>query len=151
MFLSIKGFSNYEVSNKGEVRNIVTGNTLKPRKHTGGYLNVYIKDDTGKYQNQYIHRLVALEFVTSNVNCPEVDHIDGDKTNNHYTNLRWVNRSQNSRNFDRSNRRGYKMKSINKADKGAILFLKSEGWGNTGIGRFLDIPRQTVYSFVKRS
>jgi len=149
MFLPIKGFSNYEVSNKGEVRNITTGNVLKPRKHTGGYLNVYIKNDKGNYQNQYIHRLVALEFVASDVNCPEVDHIDQDKTNNHYTNLRWVNRSQNSKNFDRSSRKGYELNTMTKADKGAILFLKSEGMGNTAIGKFLDIPRQTVYSFLK--
>jgi hypothetical protein len=45
------------------------------------------------------HRLVAAYFVprpkVKGNSVLEVNHIDGDKSNNHYTNLEWVTRSEN--------------------------------------------------------
>lgn len=42
-----------------------------------------------------VHKLVALCFVDNPENLPEVDHKDGNKRNNHYSNLRWVTRGFN--------------------------------------------------------
>lgn len=41
-------------------------------------------------QNFKVHRLVAENFIPNPENRPYVLHIDGDRTNNHYTNLRWA-------------------------------------------------------------
>ena len=43
-----------------------------------------------------MHRLVASAFVSNPENKPDVDHIDNDKTNNHYTNLRFASRQENN-------------------------------------------------------
>lgn len=52
--------SNYEVSNFGNVRNKTTLQILKGRISKNGYYQVSIKmNDTGKFSNRYIHRLVA--------------------------------------------------------------------------------------------
>ena len=51
------------------------------------------------------HRLIAATFLPNPLNLPEVDHIDGDKTNNDISNLRWVSRSENCRNRRRTPRR----------------------------------------------
>lgn len=53
---------------------------------------------TGKTKGFQIHRLVALHFIENN--NPEeyniVDHIDENKANNHYSNLRWCTNRMNS-------------------------------------------------------
>jgi hypothetical protein len=109
----IIGDTTYEVSNFGNVRNILTNHILKPRLHSNGYhrVQLYRKD-------YYIHRLVAQSFIPNESNCTDVDHIDGDKTNNHILNLRWCTRSQNARNVGvykkRSPLSGFKGVSLNK-------------------------------------
>lgn len=43
-----------------------------------------------------VHRLVAIAFIPNPDNLPLVDHIDGCKTNNHISNLRWVDYRTNT-------------------------------------------------------
>lgn len=88
----IKGF-HYSVSNTGEVRNDKTGRILKKRHSTSGYLCVQLFDK--KTYFKYVHRLVGEAFVQNPKNHPQIDHIDGDKTNNDVSNLRWVSVSEN--------------------------------------------------------
>lgn len=51
-----------------------------------------------KRERIYIHRLVALHFIDNPNGYNEVDHIDGNPTNNHYTNLRWCTHLENMNN-----------------------------------------------------
>lgn len=150
VWADIVGYPNYQVSTQGNVRNINTGRLLKGREHDGGYRNVYIKDMYGKYRNQYIHRLVATYFVPSDPDCDEVDHINRDKTDNRADNLRWVDRSTNSKNYCRKNRRGYKMNTLTALQQEQIKHFIFEGESNVKISERLDIPRQTIYSYRKR-
>jgi hypothetical protein len=80
---------NYEISNFGNIRNLIYKNLLK-FKISNGYRTIYI-------QNRYfsIHRLVALYFVENPQSNNIVNHVDGDKTNNHFTNLEWTTQQKN--------------------------------------------------------
>lgn len=93
----IRIFGKYEVSNLGNVRNSNSGKVLKPAKDRYGYLYVCLHE-LGKNHYKKIHRLVAEAFVDNEEDKPCIDHIDGDKTNNIYTNLRWVTPKENSNN-----------------------------------------------------
>ena len=49
----------------------------------------------GKKFHKYVHRLVAETFIPNPENLPEVDHINGNKSCNTVSNLRWVTGKQN--------------------------------------------------------
>jgi hypothetical protein len=59
-----------------------------------GYLRNMLYID-GKPKNYSIHRMVAECYIPNPNNLPEVNHDDGDKTNNHISNLYWCTRSNN--------------------------------------------------------
>lgn len=89
----------YQVSDEGRVRRLVgykckATRILKPVKHTNGYLLVRLCKN-GESKCTRIHRLVADAFIPNTENKGDVNHIDGNKTNNHVSNLEWATRSEN--------------------------------------------------------
>ena len=91
--------TNYSVTSDGKVFNDITGKELKGTYKANEYQRIQLVID-GKSKSLLVHRLVAQAFCY-NPNPEEytiVDHIDGDKYNNNYTNLRWVNSKQNAMN-----------------------------------------------------
>ena len=85
----IEGFPNYQISNLGNVWSKKTNRILKPYKTNRGYLTVGFWLD-GKKKRLSIHRLVAQAFLTNPQNFPEVNHINGYKTDNNLDNLEWA-------------------------------------------------------------
>ena len=61
-----------------------------------GYVRQGLCNDDGIYNTLCVHRLVALMFIPNPTNLPQVDHIDGNKLNNYYLNLRWVSNLENA-------------------------------------------------------
>lgn len=66
-----------------------------PQDNGKGYLQLYVSINS-KRKMLYVHRLVALYFIGGNIGLTnQVNHIDGNKKNNHYTNLEWCTNAQN--------------------------------------------------------
>lgn len=86
----------YEVSNLGHVRtNGKRPGLLTLTKQPKGYLYAMIQLSNGKQKNCRVHRLVAEYFLPNPDNMKEVNHKDGNKDNNHVSNLEWCTRSNN--------------------------------------------------------
>lgn len=90
----IKDLPGYEISDKGNLRND-KGKLLKPFTTENGYKRFHFS----KFGNRsyYIHRLVAAAFLPNPNNEPQINHIDGDKTNNALANLEWCSASRNTK------------------------------------------------------
>ena len=84
----INGFANYSVSNKGNVRNDLTGKILKGVMDDKGFLVVTLYGEEKKTVS--IHKLVAEAFIPYFERKRTVLHIDGDRTNNKTSNLKWT-------------------------------------------------------------
>lgn len=61
---------------------------------TGGYQEVKLSIHNKSFLAQ-VHQLVAQAFILNSNNYDEVNHIDGNKKNNHVENLEWSSRSDN--------------------------------------------------------
>lgn len=90
---------NYAASNFGRVMRLTSnshgahaGAILSPRANRHGYMYVNLYGD--KRRSHTIHTLVMRAFI-GEANGLFVNHIDGDKTHNHLSNLEYCTRSEN--------------------------------------------------------
>lgn len=82
----------YQVSDEGEIRRLTTNH---PTLMDNGYLYASFYDKPRK-QQKGLHRVVAEAFIPNPDNKAEVNHINGDKTDNRVENLEWVSSKENT-------------------------------------------------------
>ena len=108
---SIEGFEGrYEVSTYGRIKSLAR---THPRRRglikeiilkfgfsggrQGGRYPTVMLTNRPKVKHLMIHRIVATAFIPNHENKREVNHKDGDKLNNHYDNLEWCTRKENTK------------------------------------------------------
>lgn len=109
------------VSNMGNVRNDKTSTVYK-QNLKNGYMYVTLKTINGteiKECGQRIHRLVAEAFISNDdpKNKNQVNHKDGDKTNNKVDNLEWISQSENLKHAAKTGLLKSQARKIHQLDK----------------------------------
>jgi len=96
--VKMKNFDIYEISESG-IRNIETKGELiiqNSDDSTDAYPTTRLIDNNGKCNIEYIHVLMAEQYIPNPDNLPQVNYIDGDSNNFNLDNLEWATRSENS-------------------------------------------------------
>jgi hypothetical protein len=88
LWKTIQAFPNYEISDRGCVRNIKRQLILKPFLNKNGYYQVVLRNYTGS-ETHLIHRLTATTFIPNPSNGFCVFHVNEIKTDNSVSNLQW--------------------------------------------------------------
>ena len=96
-----KEIGHYTIHSDGNIitnnpyKKTMCGKDMKPYTHPkNGYQSIDLRIDK-KHFRYLLHRLVAECFIPNPENKPEVNHKDGDKTNNHISNLEWMTKAEN--------------------------------------------------------
>ncbi len=90
----------YSVTEDGRVINNKRNKEKKACIDKHGYLKVGLNDQNKKY---FVHRLVALTYIENPDNKETVNHKDGNKLNNHVSNLEWMTNAENIKHAHNNN------------------------------------------------
>jgi hypothetical protein len=97
----------YEISNYGEIKSIdrivksksnrlCKGKILKQVNDKYGYQTIQLHKN-GKRSVFFIHRLVMLTFIGNEAGKSQVNHKNGNKSDNKLINLEWMTPSENTK------------------------------------------------------
>lgn len=99
-----------------------------------------------RYKHYYIHQLVLLTYVGPCPHGMQVDHIDGNSTNNQLSNLRYVSARGNSENRKRHGK--HYTSFTRKVDSVDVLSLKNSGIKYAAIATTLGISERQVSRII---
>lgn len=126
------------------------GKPLKGKVEPNGYVSVRINGGHFLY-----HRVVATALIPNPDNKPYVNHIDGDKQNNHPSNLEWVTHSENMKHsYDTGLRskvgeKHHKSK-LSEVDVHEIRWLWEIGVSQKDIAEAFGVERSNIAHIVHR-
>ena len=97
----IEGYSNYEVSSLGRIKNVTKSKLLNGSLDKNNYRVVSLFSENVQ-KTVKVHRVVALTFLPNILNKTQVNHINGIKDDNRLTNLEWATPLENTRHANRT-------------------------------------------------
>lgn len=113
-----------------------------------GYVKVRINN-----KDYFVHRLVAIAYLNNSQKKDTVNHIDGNKKNNHVSNLEWCTYSENSKHaYDTGLHKPYtgiKDQGNNKFAQEWHELIK-QGMSFRKIGLLYNVSHHTVIRTIKK-
>lgn len=141
--------SAYYVTEDGRVYSLKSYIYLKPMltgRKRAQYYSVNLRLNGVRMHK--ISRLVATAFIPNPLNLPQVNHIDGNKLNDHVTNLEWTDESGNMLH-------AYKM-GLNKSKRGLtdeqvlkVRELKKTGMAGSKIAAMFSVNKVTIHMILR--
>lgn len=145
----------YKINEHGDIYSGYTKNLMHPKTDKNGYLSIGLRTTYGKAKMFRVATLVLVTFVgdyPTSMKDPTVNHIDGDITNNHYTNLEWMERSVNS--SIRSNKGAGELNHEAKLSNDDVLkivnYIKTTELSFQEIGELFNVDKSTINNIVQK-
>lgn len=92
----LEPYTQYRILKDGNIYSIYEAKMLVPGTTKDGYKQVSLKvADTAEHKSELVHRLVTEAYLPHQEGRYEVNHKDGDKSNNAVENLEWCNKNEN--------------------------------------------------------
>ena len=91
----LPGLFPYEASECGQIRGVISGEIVHQGLNNDGYMYCTLFLQNGIKKKRAVSRLVAAAWVENPLGLKQVNHIDGDKLNNHSSNLEWTTNQKN--------------------------------------------------------
>lgn len=145
----IHGLPNYEISEDGIIRRLDSGKIIKCSYDPDGYpQHTLYFNGTRHYRKK--HRLVAITFIPNPNNLPQINHIDGNKHNNHISNLEWCDQYHNMQHANRIGLAKHKKgteapdSKLNREQVLEIKELLKQKVAQTKIGKKFNVCQQVI-------
>lgn len=147
-FRPVPGFEGiYAINPQGDVKRVASepnrfyGLLVKPRVRQDGYLEVQLRDASGKKRFLKVHRLVATVFLPRKRGRVQVDHGNANRTDPSVHNLEWTTKSVNQK------RRSSKTRTIY-----AVICPNGEQYLVDNLSRFCTdrgLDRRKLYGVIQ--
>lgn len=108
----------------------------------------YLLFSQGRGKSTMVHRFVAEQFIPNPNNLPEVNHINGVKTDNRVKNLEWVDRKTNAKHSCDSGLQpvgeNSHLSKLSNSDVGMIKLMLLAGFSQTEIAKEFFVHKSTI-------
>lgn len=121
---------------------------VKPYYRKDGYGIVVLKTKNGR-KPFYIHRCICSSFKIKNK--PDVNHIDGNKRNNHINNLEWVTKDENELHakVNKLKASGFK-NGMCKLNHKQVLEIHNSNKSSRELARAFNVSKTTILNVKKK-
>lgn len=146
----------YEISENGDVKRIGKSNNQYKEgyilKHNiiNGYAHVQLHKN-GNVKSMRVHRLVAMAFLPNPNSKPHVNHLDGNKHNNHFTNLEWCTPSENELHKHRVLNKTYRKYVLTQHQIDNIIKMRLEGKRLHELSYIFKVPIDTIHKTLSNT
>lgn len=116
----------YQISNIGQVKRKDTGKILKNNIRNGyEYVTLCVNGQRKKF---YVHRLVAIAFIPNPKSYEQVNHKDGNKSNNKVDNLEWCTQKENLMHAFRTGLNTPTIENLIRFDRKPVIRIEDGKW-----------------------
>jgi len=150
MFKRIPGYEKYFACDNGTIHSFwhKKPTILKPCFDSmGKYLFVGLHKNK-KIKQKNVHRIIAEAFIPNPENKPQVNHINGIKTNNNVSNLEWVTRSENMQHLYRVLKYKHHNRKLSEKQIKDIFVMRKTGKSFLQIGYAFDVAASTIAEII---